>query len=78
MDEVDEANPTVMVIQQLGEKSIQANIDKRHILRHIKVSSSRRLLSLIRPCRHPVTVNRPVEFFFFSPHMEDVRMQDVL
>ena len=29
------ANPTVMVIQYLGKKSIQTNIDKSDVLRHI-------------------------------------------
>jgi hypothetical protein len=41
------ANPTVMVIQHLGEKSIQTNRDSSDVLRHIIKNVSERLVRTI-------------------------------
>jgi hypothetical protein len=54
------ANPTVMVIQNLGEKSIQTNRDKSDVLRHIIKNVSKRLFRLIES---RTVVTQP-DFFF--------------
>ena len=45
----------------------ETNIDGRHILRHIKVSSSSRLMSTIRSVTVCLGKVGPVKFFFFFP-----------
>ena len=51
---ISQANPTVMVIQHLGENSIQTNRDKLDVLRHIIKNVSENLVQLIESST-PVT-----------------------
>jgi hypothetical protein len=58
-------NPTVMVIQHSGKKSIQTNRDSSEILRHIIKNVSKRLVRTIES-------RTPVTFFFGTSFLEKI------
>ena len=67
-------NPTVMVIQHLGKKSIQTIRDNADVLRHIIKNVSSRLVGIIES-PSPVT---KWELFFSSPKKRERRTRRTL
>ncbi len=68
-------NPTVMMIQQLGEKSIQTHRDSADVLRHIIKNVSSRLVCTICTNRRGDETGSDVRY---TVRMEDGKSCDVL